>query len=87
MPTKGVRWFGVLGKLSPRYVGPFEILEQVWSLAYHLALPPQLAGVHNVFHVSMLTKYVPDPQYIIDYHTLEIQEDVTYEEVPIGILD
>ena len=87
MPTKGVHRFGVSGKLSPYHVGPFEILEQIRSLAYRLALPPQLISVHDIFHVSVLFKYVLDPQHIIDYHTLEIQEDGTYEEVPIGILD
>ncbi|XP_052174731.1 uncharacterized protein LOC127789782 [Diospyros lotus] len=87
MPIKGVRRFGVSGKLSPRYIGPFEILERVGPLAYRLALPPQLAGVHNVFHVSMLRKYVSDPQHIIDYQTIEVKEDVTYEEKPVSILE
>jgi len=87
MPMKGVRRFGVSGKLSPRYIGPFEILERVGSLAYRLALPPQLSGVHNVFHVSMLRRYVPDPQHVVDYQAIEIREDATYEERPIGILE
>lgn len=87
MPMKGVRRFGVSVKLSPRYVRPFEILDQIGSLAYRLALPPQLTGVHDVFHISTLCKYVLDPQHIINYHALKIQEDGTYEEVPIGILD
>ncbi|CAM8905384.1 unnamed protein product [Rhodiola kirilowii] len=55
-PTKGISRFSIRGKLSPRFIGPFEILERVGSLAYRLALPPVLAGVHNVFHVSMLRK-------------------------------
>ncbi|XP_052204025.1 uncharacterized protein LOC127809302 [Diospyros lotus] len=87
MPMKGVRQFGVSGKLSPRYIGPFEILERVGTLAYRLALPPQLSGVHNVFHVSMLRKYVPDPQHIIDYQTIKVREDVAYEEMPVNILE
>ncbi|XP_052172222.1 uncharacterized protein LOC127788151 [Diospyros lotus] len=87
MPIKGVRRFRIFGKLSPRYIGPFEILEQVGSLAYCLALPPQLSGVYGVFHVSMLSKYVPDPQHIIDYHMIEMGEDVSYEEVPVGIVE
>ena len=58
MPIKGVRRFGITGKLSPRYIGPFEILRRIGTLAYELALPPQLSHVHNVFHVSMLRKYV-----------------------------
>ncbi|XP_052198699.1 uncharacterized protein LOC127805884 [Diospyros lotus] len=87
MPMKGVRRFGVSGKLSPRYIGPFEILRRVGSLAYELALPPQLAHVHNVFHVSMLRKYVPDPQHVIDYQSLEVSEDVSYKEMPVSILE
>ena len=55
-PMRGVKRFGKKGKLSPRFVGPFEILERVGQVAYRLALPPALAGVHNVFRVSMLKK-------------------------------
>ena len=87
MPVKGVRRFRILGKLSPRYVGPFEILERVGSSAYRLALPPQLTNVHNVFHVSILQKYVPDPQHIIDYRTLRVKEDALYDELSIAILE
>ncbi|XP_052176691.1 uncharacterized protein LOC127790995 [Diospyros lotus] len=87
MPMRGVRRFGVSGKLSPRYVGSFEILERVGSLAYRLALPPQLAQVHDVFHVSMLRKYVEDPGYVIDYHSLVVQEDASYIELPASIVD
>ncbi|XP_052181883.1 uncharacterized protein LOC127794676 [Diospyros lotus] len=87
MPMKGVRRFGVSGKLNPRYIGPFEILERVGTLAYRLALPPQLSGVHNIFHVFMLRKYVLDPQHIIDYQTIEVREDVAYEEMLVSILE
>jgi len=59
-PTRGVIRFGSKGKLSPRYIGPFEIVERIGAVAYKLALPPSLKGVHNVFHVSKLRKYVPD---------------------------
>ena len=72
MPIKGVHRFGVTGKLSPRYIGPFEILRRIRTLAYELALQPQLSHVHNVFHVSMLRKYVPDPQHVIDFQTIEV---------------
>lgn len=57
-PMKGVMRFEKKGKLSPRFIGPFEILEKVGTLAYRVALPPNLAGVHNVFHVSMQRKYL-----------------------------
>ena len=54
MPKKGVARFGKRGKLSPRFIGPFEILERVGTVVYRLALPPIMSGVHEVFHVSML---------------------------------
>ena len=66
MPKKGVIRFGKQGKLSPRYIGPFEILERVGTVSYQLALPPSLSGVYEVFHVSMLRKYTPDPTHIVD---------------------
>jgi hypothetical protein len=75
---KGVARFGKKGKLSPRYIGPFEILERVGPVAYRLALPPSLDGIHDVFHVSMLMKYIPDPSHIIKYEPLQIQENLTY---------
>ena len=64
---KGVLRFGHKGKLSPKFIGPFEILERVGPVAYKLALPPALSGVHDVFHVSMLRKYITDPIHVIDY--------------------
>ena len=83
---KGVMRFGKKGKLSPRYIGPFEILERVGNVAYGLALPPELASVHNVFHVSMLKKYVPDPSHVLNHEPIEVHEDLTYEERPVQIL-
>ena len=62
---KGVLRFGRKGKLSPRYIGPFEILERVGSAAYRLALPMEMSKVHNVFHVSVLRKYVPDATHVL----------------------
>ena len=66
MLKRGVVSFGKRGKLSLRYIGPFEILERVGTFAYRLALPPSLSGVHEVFHVSMLLKYTPDPVHVVD---------------------
>lgn len=86
-PTRGVVRFGVRGKLSPRYIGPFEILERIREVAYRLALPPNLAGVHNVFHVSMLRKYVPDPSHVIEYEPLRLREDLSYDESPTRVVD
>nr|CAD1827461.1 unnamed protein product [Ananas comosus var. bracteatus] len=84
---KGVKRFGVCGKLSPRYVGPCEILERVGAVAYKLALPPRLAGVHNVFHVSNLRKYSRNSTHVLEYEPAELREDMTYEEYPVCVLD
>ncbi|KAL0540047.1 hypothetical protein IC582_024275 [Cucumis melo] len=85
-PMKGVLRFERRGKLSPRFVGPFEILERIGPVAYRLALPPSLSAVHDVFHVSMLRKYVPDPSHVVDYEPLEIDENLSYTEQPVEML-
>ena len=86
-PWKGLTRFGKKGKLAPRYIGPFEILNRVGKVAYELALPPQYQHVHNVFHVSFLKKYNPDVNHVIEYEPIEIQKDLSYVEQPIKILD
>ncbi|KAL0553629.1 hypothetical protein IC582_007529 [Cucumis melo] len=78
---------GVLeGKLSPRFVGSFEILERIGPVAYRLVLPPSLSTVHDVFHVSMLRKYVSDTSHVVDYKPLEIDENLSYTEQPVEVL-
>jgi len=69
-PLKGSIRFGQKGKLSPRYVGPFEVLQRVGPVAYRLALPLTLQGVHDVFHVSILRRYTPNPNHVIPYEPL-----------------
>ena len=86
-PMKGILRFGRRGKLSPRFIGPFEILERVGQAAYRLALPPDLSGVHPVFHVSMLRKYVHDPSHIIQHNLVELDENLSYSEQPEAIID
>ena len=86
-PMKGVMRFGKKGKLSPRYIGPFEILERIGAVAYRLALPPELSMVHPVFHVSMLRKYMPDPSHVIMPQTIQLDENLSYVEEPIAIVD
>ncbi|XP_073046111.1 uncharacterized protein [Primulina eburnea] len=86
-PLKGVMRFGKKGKLSPRFIGPFEILDRVGDRAYRLALPPDLDRVHNVFHVSMLRKYVADPSHVLRHEPLDLTPNLTYQEIPIQILD
>ena len=66
MPKRGVVRFGKQRKLVPRYIGPFEVLERVGTIAYRLALSPSLSGVHGVFHISMLWKYTPNPAHVVD---------------------
>ncbi|TYK22181.1 ty3-gypsy retrotransposon protein [Cucumis melo var. makuwa] len=84
--VKGVLRFEKKRKLSPRFVEPFEILERIGPIAYRLALPPSLSAVHDVFHVSMLRKYVADPTHVVDFEPLQIYEDLSYEEQPVEIL-
>ncbi|RVW53997.1 Transposon Tf2-12 polyprotein [Vitis vinifera] len=86
-PMKSVMRFGRKGKLSPRFVGPFEILERVGTLAYKVALPPSLSKVHNVFHVSTLRKYIYNPSHVVELEPIQISEDLNYEEVPVQIVD
>ena len=87
MPKRGVVRFGKRGKLPPRFIGPFEILEMIDTVAYRLALPPSMSDVHEVFHVSMLRKYTPDPAHVVDWGQIEVDTDVTFEEGPVCILD
>ena len=87
MPKRGVVRFGKQGKLSPRYIGPFEVLERVGAVAYRLALPPNLSGVHAVFHVSMLRKYTPDPTHMVDWGELIVDADGTFEEGLVRVMD
>ena len=86
-PQKGIKRFGFKGKLSPRFVGPFEILRRIGECAYELDLPSRMTSAHNVFHVSMLRKYEPDPSHIIHWEEVHIQDDATYEETGVRILD
>jgi hypothetical protein len=86
-PTKGVQRFGINGKLDPRYVGPFEILEVCGPVAYRIHLPSQLAAIHDVFHISQLKKCIKVPTEIIETRAIEIEPDLTYTEQPIQILD
>ena len=65
-PWKGVVRFGKRGKLNPRYIGPFEIVERIGLVAYRLDLPEEFSLVHNVFHISMLRKYIPDPSHVLE---------------------
>ena len=70
--------FGFKGKLSPQYIGSFEILERVGEVAHRIVLPPELSNLNNVFHLSVLRKYMPDPSHVIQHAPLELKEDLSY---------
>ena len=75
------------GRLSPRYISPFEILDKVKAVAYQLALLPNLSMIYPVFHISMLWKYIPDPSYILTLQMVQLDENLSYEEEPVAIID
>ena len=79
--------FGKRGKLSPRYIEPYEILSKVGPVAYKLKLPPELSRIHDTFHMSMLRKYIPDPSHVLREQPVQLKENLTYEETPVQIVD
>ncbi|XP_015160873.1 uncharacterized protein [Solanum tuberosum] len=87
LPMKGVMRFGKKGKLSPRYIGPYEIVECIGEVAYQFALPPGLSGVHSVFHISMLKKYHQGGAHVIQWDSVLLDQNLTFEEEPVTILD
>ncbi|XP_070050311.1 uncharacterized protein [Nicotiana tomentosiformis] len=86
-PMMGVMRFDKKGKLSPRFIGPFEIVERVGEVAYNLAFPPSLFAVHPLFHVSRLRKYYGDLSYVLDFSSIQLEKDLTYVEEQMDILD
>ncbi|XP_074324027.1 uncharacterized protein LOC141660948 [Apium graveolens] len=85
-PCRGVKRFGMKGKLSPRYVGPFDVMEKVGEVSYKVALPPQLSQVHNVFHVSVMRDNKYHPLHVVHYPLHKIREDLSCEEEAEAIL-
>jgi hypothetical protein len=86
-PMRGTRRFRVKGKLAPRYVGPFKIIDRKGEVAYQLDLLPQLSDIHDVFHISQLKKCLPVPEEQLPLEYLDLGGDLTYSERPIKILD
>ncbi|XP_059292641.1 uncharacterized protein LOC132046113, partial [Lycium ferocissimum] len=84
---KEVMRFGKKGKLSPRFIGPYEIVRKIGTVAYELKLPSDMAMVHPVFHVLMLRLYKPDPSHVLNNEEIEINEGLTYEKKLVQILD
>ena len=86
-PWKKILRFGKKGKLSPRFIGPYEILERIGHVSYRLALPLELANLNDVFHVSMLRKYRSDESHILPVQEVQVQHDFSYDEELKAILD
>ncbi|XP_070027769.1 uncharacterized protein [Nicotiana sylvestris] len=84
---KGVMRFGKKGKLSPQSIGPLKVLRRIGKVACELVLPPSFSGVHPVFHVSMLRKYIGDPSHVLDFSTVQLDGDLTYDVEPVAILE
>jgi hypothetical protein len=86
-PMRGLHRFKVRGKLTPRFIGPFKILEKRGEVVYQLELPPQLSDVHDVFHVSQLKKCLCVPEKQIPIEDLDAMKDLSYQEYPVKILE
>ncbi|XP_075080597.1 uncharacterized protein LOC142166080 [Nicotiana tabacum] len=86
-PMKGVIQFGKKGKLSPRFIGSYEILDRVGAVAYRLALPPELSFIHPVFYVSMLRKCISDSSQVLEAPAIPLDEKLSCEEEPMAIVD
>ncbi|XP_061369509.1 uncharacterized protein LOC133312352 [Gastrolobium bilobum] len=74
-------------KLSPQYLGPYLILDRIGESSYRLALPPNLSGIHNVFHVSQLRRYISDPSHVLQLEEVELEKNMTYPVQPFQILE
>jgi hypothetical protein len=84
---RGTRRFQVRGKLAPQYIGPYRVLQRIGLIAYRIWLPEEMSNIHNVFHVSQLKKCLRVPEEQISPDTIDLQDDLRYQEVPIKILD
>ncbi|XP_050233184.1 uncharacterized protein LOC126681674 [Mercurialis annua] len=85
-PWKEILQFGKRGKLSPRFIGPYKVIEKIGTVAYKLALPPELSQIHNFFHASMLRRYRSDPSHVLQVQPIELKDNLSYEEEPVTIL-
>jgi hypothetical protein len=83
---KGVRCFGIKGKLAPRYIGLYPIIDKYGPTSYQVELPAKLSGIHNVFHVSQLKRCLKPPTDVVIEDTIPLEPDLTYKTYPIQIL-
>jgi hypothetical protein len=86
-PIRGTRRFQVIGKLASQYIGPYKVLQRIRAVAYRIHLPKEILDIHNVFHVPQLKKWLRVREEQISAHTVDLQDDLRYQEVPIKILD
>nr|KYP39906.1 Retrovirus-related Pol polyprotein from transposon 17.6 [Cajanus cajan] len=86
-PTSSVGRALKAKKLTPRFVGPYQIIQRVGPVAYWLALPPSLSNLHDVFHVSQLRKYVHDPSHVVELDDVQVKENLTFEKFPVAVID
>ena len=86
-PWNGVLRFGRRGKLSSRFIGPYEIVSKVGPVAYRLKLPLELSRIRDTFYVSMLRKYIPNLSHVLREQPVQLKESLTYEETPVQIVD
>jgi hypothetical protein len=84
---KGVRRFGIKGKLAPRYIGPYPIIDKYGPTSYQVELPAKLSGAHNVFHVSQLKRFLKPPTDMVIEDTITLKPDLTYKTYPIKVPD
>jgi hypothetical protein len=85
-PKKISLKLGICTKLAARFCGPFEILDRIGPIAYILSLPNSM-NVHNVFHVSLLKKYVHDPNHVIDWHLIQVETKGDFQVQPVWVSD
>ncbi|KAL2342679.1 hypothetical protein Fmac_003964 [Flemingia macrophylla] len=86
-PTTGIGRVMKSKKLTPRFIGPYQILKRIGPVAYQISLPPSLSKLHSVFHVSQLRKYIHDPSHIIMPDTVKLKDNLTFETMPVQIID
>jgi hypothetical protein len=86
-PMKGVRRFDIKGKLTPRYIGPYLIIDKYGPTSYQVELPTKLSGVHKVFHVSQLKRCLKPPTDVVIEDTIPLKPDLTYRAYPIKVLN